>query len=165
MRHLKLLALLPALAAGCTAVPSRSPSLLPRAIESRSTAEIELPVPVAAPDATLDARIATLTGQVDKALAGFATAARTAEARVALARGMAKGSEAWVAAQTAMADLDQTRGAIIGAVADLERLAIDRAQAGQPPYPALDAALTDAEVRAAAQEARIALLETALTTD
>jgi hypothetical protein len=151
--------------AGCMETGAgRYPSLLPRPIESQSLAEPERPVPVAEPDAALDARIAEVTKGLDAAAKSFATAAQNAEALVAVARGLPEGSEPWLDAQAALSEAEAQRGPVSIVLADLERLALDRGEAGKPPYPALDAALARAVTMANEQAARIATLDTALKT-
>lgn len=150
------------LASGCAQERGNFPSLLPRAIEQRSDAEPERPVPVATPDPALDAQLTTLTAAVAEADAAFAKAAGAAEQRARAAKGAAEGSERWLDAQTALAEVDVARGAIQQPVAELEQLAIDRAVAGRPAYPALDAALEAARTRAAAQAERVRAIEAML---
>ncbi|MES2444195.1 MAG: hypothetical protein V4574_15310 [Pseudomonadota bacterium] len=147
---------------GCTANDNRYPSLLPRAIESQSLAEPERPAPVAAPDAALDARIAALVATLDKASKDFTAAAQDAEARIAVARGLPEGSEGWLDAQAALSAVGAAGGPVATTLAALEEIAIERGQAGLPPYPALDAAVARAGALAEAQSARSATLEAAL---
>jgi hypothetical protein len=150
------------LLAGCTQATSRYPSLLPRPVEEKGFAEPERTVPVAAPDPALDARIA----EIDKTLADhetrFTAAIREAEAKVAVARGVPEGSERWLDAQAALSVLDGFRAPIENAISDLETLASDRGQAGQPAYPALDSAIAAAEAMQAAQNSRAKALEASL---
>lgn len=160
MRHL---ALLTAVAlAGCTKAPASYPSLLPRPIESQSLAEPVRPAPVATPDVALDTKIAKLTGRLSENAKRFNTAAQDAEAKVAVARGLAEGSERWLDAQAALAELGAYRAPTGNALAALEELALQRGVAGLPPYPALDTAVSGAQSQAAAQEDRIGALEAAL---
>lgn len=160
-RSVPLLAV--ALAAGCSpTTDARYPSLLPRPIEGTSLDEPERPVQVATPDPALDARIAALAATLDKGASDFTASAREAEARVAVARGVPEGSEAWVNAQLALSDLDTIRAPVSGAMSELEELAIARGEAGQPPYPALDAAIARASALVTDQSARSRALEAAL---
>jgi hypothetical protein len=149
-------------ASGCAQQRGDFPSLLPRAIEHRSDAEPDRPAPVASADPALDAQIAKLTGAIETADASFAKAAGRAEQLGRAARGAAEGSERWLDAQTALAEVDVARSEIQQPVAELERLAIDRASAGQPAYPALDAAMEAARARAAAQVERVRAIEAML---
>ncbi|TGX56072.1 hypothetical protein E5A73_02915 [Sphingomonas gei] len=160
-----LLAALPALAfglAGCTPSPDGYPSLLPRPIEKTSLAEPERPTPVAAPDAALDARIAVLTATLQSGNQRFAKAAQEAEAKVAVARGVPEGSDAWLNAQTALSTLESLRTPTLAALNELEGIAGERGQAGKPAYPALDSAVAAADAMATAQGDRIGALEAAL---
>ncbi|MCP3729022.1 hypothetical protein M9978_01130 [Sphingomonas sp. MG17] len=161
MRRFLTLAALTSLTA-CTVSDEGYPSLLPRPIESRSDAEPVRPDPVATPDAALDRRIAEQRALSDAAARRFQSAALEAETRVAVARGLAIGSEPWVRAQTALADLAPIRGETTQIVSSLEETAIARASAGEAPYPALDAAIAELGAIAQAQGDRVAALESAL---
>lgn len=148
--------------AGCTQNPGAYPSLLPRPIESGSFAEPERPAQVATPDAALDARITGFNGSLTAGNQQFAAAAQEAEAKVAVARGVPQGSEAWLDAQTALSRLESLRAPLLIALSDLEEIAIERGKAGQPPYPALDSAIAAADAMTTAQGDRIKALEAAL---
>lgn len=148
--------------AACTATDAGYPSLLPRPIESRDEGEPVRPDPVAAPDSALDARIAQRLAKATEAAKRFQAAAATAESRVAVARGVATGSEAWVAAQMALADLDAIRGETVELVTELEQEASARAQAGTPAYPALNDAIDEIAAHALAQAKRVQVLGGAL---
>jgi len=151
-----------ALLSACAAPRGEYPSLLPRPIERISLAEPVRPVPVATPDAGLDARIATLTRAVTTATITFDAAVARARPLVRAAAGSAEGSDRWLGAQVALAELDVARTTIDTPLAALERLAIDRAAAGAPPYPMLDAALTKANDAAKAQRMAITSLGASL---
>jgi hypothetical protein len=148
---------------GCTQSPSRYPSLLPRPAETQSLDEPVRPLPVATPDPAFDTRIAETTASLDSMTKAFNASAQNAEAKVAVARGLPAGSERWLDAQAALADLATLRGPILTIVADLEQLAIERGAAGQPPYPALDAAVARANALSDAQQDRMGALEAALS--
>jgi len=148
--------------AGCTDSATKYPSLLPRAAESQSLAEPVRPVPVATPDAALDAKIAGLLATLDSTSAAFNASAQNAEARIAVARGLTEGSPGWLDAQAALADLATLRGPILTTLADLEELAIERGAAGDPPYPALEDAVKRADALATTQQDRMGALEAAL---
>lgn len=161
MRTLILfVALMPLVA--CSAPDAGFPSLLPRPIESRDDVEPVRPDPVVVPDSALDAKIAEQRTLADAAARRFQAAAVEAEARVAVARGVPAGSEAWVAAQTALANLSPIRGETLEIATTLEQAAIARGEAGTASYPALDAAIADIGARAVAQADRINALEAAL---
>jgi len=161
MRRLAPLLVLAGLA-GCTHSQDRYPSLLPRPIESEGIAEPQRPAPIVAPDPALDAQIADFKMKLAAADKEFATAAQAAEAQVAVARGVAKESPAWVDAQTALSTLAAARAPTVTLVADLERLVIDRGTGGKPPYPALDTAFAEAEAISDRQETRTDAIEAAL---
>ncbi len=162
MRSLPLLAVGAALLAGCAQPATRYPSLLPRANEGLNFTEPERPVPQATPDAALDARIAALATKIDSADGEFQTAAKDAEAKVARARGQAAGTSPWLDAQTALSVLDGLRSRTAVTLADMDQLRIERAQSGQPDYPALQAAMDRAGAIVAAQESRARALEAAI---
>jgi hypothetical protein len=148
-------------AAGCKAPRDDGyPSLLPRPIEKRGFAEpAPRPEPVATPDAALDGDVARQRAALAKAGAAFAGKATDAERLATRARGARAGSEPWIAAQVALAELDTLRGGTAGALADIERLAIDRAAEGEPPYPALEALLIEARRQNEDEVARIGRIE------
>lgn len=148
--------------AGCAQSSARYPSLLPRAVEGQGFAEPSRPAPVATPDAALDAQVAGLRQRVQEAATRFGGTAQAAEAKVAVARGVAEGSEKWLDAQAALAELGALRTPAANALSELEQLALDRGVAGEPPYPALDEAIAAARRQVEAQEDRIGALEAAL---
>lgn len=133
------------LLAGCGTGSATAPSLLPRPIEGRSDAEPSRPLPAITQDAALDAHIADLVTRRKQASTDFADADRTAAARLTAAAKAAVGSDAWLDAQTALAALDTPRAELLTVLTELEQLASARVAAGQPPYPALDAARIDAD--------------------
>lgn len=138
-----LLTPLPLIACATESIPA--PSLLPRAIETRSDAEPSRPLPAATQDAALDTQIAQLEARRKKASDEFADADRTATARLAAGARASVGSDAWLDAQTALAALDAPRAELLSVLTELEQMASARVAAGQPPYPALDAARIDAD--------------------
>ncbi len=139
-----LILAVPLLIGGCTVMPSDAPSLLPRAIEARSDAEVARAVPDAVPDPAFDTRMAAAIAGFRTASTDFAATLRQAEPRITRSASAASGSDAWIDAQAAIGELGGARGTSDGALADLERLAIERGAAGQPPLPALDAAIAAA---------------------
>ena len=162
-RPLILALALPAVLAGCTETGRQYPSLLPRAIETQSMAEPERTAPVAAPDAALDTRIAAAVATLDKAQKDFVATAQDAEARIAVARGLPEGSDGWLDAQAAFTAVGAARVPASDALAELEQMAIARGEAGEVPYPTLDAAVAKANAITEAQAARSATLEAALS--
>jgi hypothetical protein len=151
------------LATGCADhAAARFPSLLPRAAEKASMVEPEIVVPVATPDPALDARVATATQSIATTHSAFADAVAKTEPLVTAAQGATVGSEGWIAAQTALAQLDTYRADSSTLVADLEQVAIDRGTAGLPPYLALDAAHDAAQAEFDAEAAKIGELSAKL---
>ena len=144
------------LAAGCAdQAGGRFPSLLPRPIETASMTEPEPVAPVVTPDPALDAKAAAATKSIAATHDAFAAAVAKAAPLVAAAQGAAAGSDAWLNAQTALAQLDTYRADSSALVADLEQAAIDRGTSGAPPYPALDAAHDAAQAEFDAEAATI----------
>ena len=150
--------------AGCAAETTGGyPSLAPRAAEKIGFEEPQVaPAAPAAPDAALDAQIAAATVTLTEKARAFDAAERTASSRAAAARGAPAGSDAWLNAETALGDLDVIRADAGDPLATLEQLAIDRAAALAPPYPALDETLAAARARIEAMSARIAAIQAGL---
>jgi hypothetical protein len=148
------------LGGACTEARGVYPSLALRPIESRSDAEpIEpQPGPVAA-DPALDTQIATTMAAADKAHAAYTAAADKAEKAARKPGSQLVGSDSWVGAQAALADLDAQRNATAAATADLERMITDRGVAGKPSYPALDDAYARAQAVADAEMKRTAAIK------
>ena len=145
---------------GCAMPSANAPSLLPRAIEQRSDAEpVRAPV-VAAPDLALDATIAEKTKTLAESAHAFDIAATRTANLVKTAKGAGIGSESWVDAQTALAELDGYRAESLAAASDLDQIAIDRGVEGKPAYPALESLRGDATAQVAAETQRIADLAT-----
>lgn len=144
------------LAGACASGDEGYPSLAPRPIETMSMTEPPQPLPApVAPDPALDARIAAAERDRVAAAAAFDTGAARAERLATAARGSAAGSDRWLDAQTALAELDSLRAAHAQAVAPLEDLAAERAQALRPAYPALEEMLVRARAASATQTQRI----------
>lgn len=142
---------------GCAAPTMRYPSLLPRPVETQpltipQIAAADIAVPT---DSALEARIATIDSALAQTAGLFAAATERATAASASATGAAIGSEAWLSAQSALAALESLRSESLGALADLDRLAIDRGTAGEPAYPAVTAARARAEAQLTTQQAAI----------
>jgi len=141
------------------------PSLLPRPVESRSNAEPVAPPPVevvVTPDAPTDAKLATLKTTLGESATAFAPAADRAEQLAKAAKGQPAGSEAWITAETALAELDTYRATTSAALTDIEEMAIDRAAALQPAYPGIEALRTAADAQLTAQSTRIAAIQAML---
>ena len=147
---------------GCTETPGAYPSLALRPIESRSNAEPEMVTPVAAPDAELDRKIAAIATKLAASEAAFAASAATAETAARTPAAQAIGSNEWVSAESALADLDSLRVDTLGAVTDLDQLSAERGVAGDPAYPALDDARARAQAQLEAQQKKIAAIKAIL---
>jgi len=154
---LPLLAL--ACLASCAGQGGDFPSLAPRPIEQMSDTPPDRPVAVATPDAALDARLADVAKELASADQAFAPAARKAGGLVAAAHNAGVGSEAWLDAQTALADLDGIRAESTAALSTLDELAIGRARALEPAYPVLESLHHQAESQVASESAAIAGLQ------
>ncbi|OYY89400.1 MAG: hypothetical protein B7Y45_12395 [Sphingomonas sp. 28-66-16] len=157
-----LLPLLLLAAGGCATHNGRYPSLLTRPIEGRDESEPVRPTAVAVADPALDARLAELTKALAESATSFAPAGEQAAALTLAANGAAIGSDAWLDAQNRLARLDQLRGQSLSALADLDRLAIDRASAGMPPYRALEVLRRTAAEQADDQTRKIDALQAQL---
>ncbi|MDR6787268.1 hypothetical protein J2Y58_000609 [Sphingomonas sp. BE138] len=151
------------LVAACASDPTVYPSLAPRPVEKLGFEEpAPPPAAPAGPDAALDATLAANAQQRTTAARDFDRAAARADTLVRTARGAKVGSDAWIAAQTAIADLDALRSAYGDTIDALDELARTRAAALQPAYPALDQALAAARATARSQTTRIDTLGAAL---
>ena len=153
-----------ALLCGCAEQSTgRYPSLLPRPIEATSVADPESPPPAAVvADPTLDAKLATLKATLSESVTAFAPAAERAEKAAVAAKGLPAGSEGWITAQSALAELDGYRANTSAAVTDIEDLAIGRATAGEPDYPGIETLRTEGNAQLQAQSARIAAIQAML---
>ena len=130
----------------CGADTNVYPSLGPRAAEKHGFEEPDAPPLVAvATDPVLDAKLGTAGDDLDRIAKQFAEAATAAEHSATAARGAAAGSEPWLAAQTALAGLDDLHAQVSALGTDTETLAVERAAALAPDYPALTALTTRIE--------------------
>ncbi|MES2059294.1 MAG: hypothetical protein V4564_25355 [Pseudomonadota bacterium] len=166
VRRLARLALLAGSALIVTGCGERSkgpyPSLLPRPIESRSDAEPEIAPVMVEADSALDKRVAGISATIDSTQKDFAIAATKADSLSKAAQGQPVGSDRWIEAQSALADLDVFRASTVSALSDLDDAAMTRAADGKPPYPSLEAARTATQKELDVQTARIATLQTSL---
>lgn len=152
--------LLPIALSACASQPDTAPSLLPRAIETRSDTPVVRDETVR-PDPALEAKIRAQVATFDRAAAAFEAGRTTLGRRIAAGRGAAEGSERWLDAQQALGELQQLRTATDGALTEIEALAIDRGAQGLLPYPMLDAAIARAQAvvdRQMAEENRLRAL-------
>lgn len=147
------------LAAGCAQATDKYPSLALRPIESRSEDEVFTPVAAATPDAALDAQLGTVSAKLAKIDTDFAAISARADTAAKARGAQAVGSDQWLAAQTALAEIDGLRGDTLGTVSDLEQMTTARGEAGQPPYPALDALRARAQAQLDAESGKIASIK------
>lgn len=157
-RALLPLLALPILLAGCGTMRADAPSLLPRPIETRGSAESVEAIPVP-PDPAFDARVAAAVAAFDAAARDFDTALKAIEPRVRRAASAPAQSDAWIDAQAALGEIGGARGTTDAALADLESLAIARGADGQPPNPTLDAAIARANATVDAQNSAVERLQ------
>ena len=149
-------------AAGCAASSDKYPSLALRPIETRSDAETVTPLPAATPDAALDAQVAAVAAKLAKLDTDFTAGAAKADAAAKARGAQATGSDQWLTAQSSLAEIEGLRGDLLGTVSDIERMVTDRGEAGQPPYPALDALRAKAQGQLDAATTRIATIKASL---
>lgn len=155
LRFSPLLLLAP-LIAGCATDDTAYPSLAQRPAETIGFDEPATPPPAPiVADPALDARIAAAERTRAAAAEAFTAGATRAEALARAARGAAAGSERWLDAQTALAELDSLRSTHADTIGALEDLATARAQTLQPAYPGLERALEAARAAAGEQTKRI----------
>jgi hypothetical protein len=136
------------------------PSLLPRAVEKQDAidTEVDAPPPAVTSDPTLDAKAADVRKSVAAMHTTFAGAAARADGLVSAAVGKAVGSDPWIAAQSALAELDTYRADSLALLTDLDQAAITRAATGEQAYPELSAAHDTAQAEFDAESARIRAL-------
>ena len=127
------------LLAGCAQDTRSYPSLAVRPAESTGFAEPEVVQAVAAPDPALDAGIAALTVRLAEITRGYGAASASAERLAGAGGARSVGSEAWLSAQSALAELDDWRAQTTALAGEADALAVTRAGTGLPPYPALTA--------------------------
>lgn len=147
------LVLIPGCAAGAD---GPFPSLAPRAIEATT---FEEPAPRAASaipaDPKLDAMLAGIMASLSRTADSFGAASTRADVAARAARGQPVGSDAWLDAQTALAELEAIRAETGDLVSRLNEIAIGRAAALMPAYPALTKAQEQASAQSTAQTGRI----------
>lgn len=115
------------------------PSLAVRPVEKQGFAEPAAKPVVLRPDPTLDTQITELARRLTSVEQEFGSAHDQARADAAKARGAAVGSDAWLAAQTALATLDEIRARTSSLLTEVDDRAIQRAAALEPDYPTLNA--------------------------
>lgn len=115
---------------GCAGAHESYPSLARRPIETAPMAEVAVPTPASvAADPKLDADIAQLKAQADKGSAAFDAAYVRADKLTQAASSAAVSSDAWVAAQQAISNLESTRNDSVSALASLDTLYVEQTNA------------------------------------
>ena len=133
MRALLILPLTVSLVACASVDDGQYPSLARRAVELRAAAPVEtsptpaLPEPATADLATAFAALRNDAGRGDTA---FAAELARSRALIESARGSASESEAWVQAQIRVSALDSARAPSTLALAEVDRLTVERGVAG-----------------------------------
>lgn len=150
------------LLAGC--VPAGDfPSLAPRPAERALSFEDPARPPQAvASDPVLQGRIAELSRMAAEGERGFD--AELGSTTAAVAADGAEGSDAWVTAQQAISRLEAARAPTTRAIAELDRLRIDRTgmPTNESDFASIEAAIVSAERLAEDQQARLDRLRSQL---
>ena len=150
-------ALAASLLAGCAQDTIAYPSLAPRATEKRGFDEPDVPAPApAVADPALDARLQPLATQLDAIAQGFARDEARAGAAAGAAGSHVVGTEGWIAAQTALAALDDWRSQASSLATDLDTLGGERAATAGTAYPPLEALRARATAEAEREATAIA---------
>lgn len=162
-RQTALLALMAALLLPGCAQNGGYPSLAPRPIEL--TGDVTPPAANATPepaDPAMVERIAELTNRTADAARQFDAAAESARGAVAAAKGAQPGSRPWLAAQTALAVLDDRIAVTRGVAGAIDVAIIDQADRGKPVPDPLTAAASAAAREVARQADVIATLSASI---
>jgi hypothetical protein len=121
--------LIPLLGATGCAAPGPYPSLAPRPAEKAYAEDADERKPTPQPDdPALAAEIDRLAAAARSGAADFDAALPAAQA--AAGRAGASGSDSWVEAQQALSRLESARARTTAALADLDRLEVERVSAG-----------------------------------
>lgn len=140
-----------------------APSLAPRAIEKQP---IDLPAaegePMTPVDPALSARIEPLVAAAREGDRSFAHQRAETEAAIAKAAGTAQGGEAWVVAQQSLSLLDAARTPVREAVASIEAIRSEPANAARGNRVAIEAAASTIEAIDDAEASVVAALGTKL---
>lgn len=121
--------LVPLLAAAGCAAPGPYPSLAPRPAEKAYADDTDERRPTPQPDdPALAAEIERLAAEARAGAAAFDSALPAAQAAAAASGGA--GSDSWIEAQQALSRLESARAQTTAALADLDRVAVERAGAG-----------------------------------
>jgi hypothetical protein len=143
-------------AAGCAA-PGPYPSLAPRPAEKAYADDAEERKPTPQPDDP------ALAGEIDRLLAEAKSGAAEFDsafpaAQAAAGKAGASGSDAWIEAQQALSRLESARARTTAALADLDRLGLERSSAGtlgEGDSERLRAATTEIQALADSQADRL----------
>jgi acetylornithine deacetylase/succinyl-diaminopimelate desuccinylase-like protein len=120
---------LPLLLAAACAAPGPYPSLAPRPAEKAYADDADERKPTVQPDdPALVREIDRLVAEARAGSAEFEAAIPAAQAAAGAAGG--SGSDSWIEAQQALSRLEAARARTTAALADLDRLAVERASAG-----------------------------------
>ena len=151
-----------ALLIGC-APKGAFPSLGVRPVEQLSFDEPTRVVPVVAEDTELGRKIAELSGQAWRGQGNFEALLPAARSRASAAGAM--GSESWIEAQQALSRLEAARALTVSALAELDRLVIERAArpTNAEQFQQLSSALERTTSLSQAQQAEVDRLRTSLT--
>jgi hypothetical protein len=117
------------LLSGCAGAQASYPSLARRPIETAPMAEAVAPAAAPTPDPKLEGEIARLRAQADKGAAAFDGAYARADTLTRSASAAAVSSDAWVAAQQAISNLESARNDSVSALASLDTLYVERSNA------------------------------------
>jgi hypothetical protein len=154
-----VVASLAVLLSACSTDQDSYPSLAPRPIEQRSDEVVSPPPAALVPDPALDARITKARAALADAAQSFDGGIASTTTLVAAAAKAGVGSDPWLDAQTALAELDGARARSAATLSDVDAMAIARAAALKPAYPALDALDALAQTQVAQETATIAGLQ------
>jgi len=162
-RHLPLYAAILVIAAGCASegpFPSLAPRPIERAFDAPEPDEADAP---AAADPALAERIAAALTDVRAGQDAFEAELGVARPRIAAAG--SAGSDSWIEAQQALSRLEGARAPTVQALALLDRMVVERAEAGLTPvdFEAIEAAITEAHGIAESQREEIARLAAKLS--
>jgi hypothetical protein len=124
-----LIPVLSVAAVGCAA-PANPPSLMPRAIESRSEVSPTPPPSIPPQPATVSlvAKIAALLAEAKAGERDFAKTSATGSAALKSGRAATPGSEAWIAAEQIQSALQVARQRSAAALAEIDTLAVTQAE-------------------------------------
>jgi hypothetical protein len=140
-----------------------APSLAPRAIEKQP---IDLPSnsgePMTPADPALAARIEPLVAAAREGDRAFARQRAETEVMIAKAGGTAQGGEAWIAAQQSLSLLDAARAPVRDAVASIDAIRSEPANAAPGNRAAIEAAASRIETIDDAEASVVAALGTKL---